>query len=273
MSNSGLHATGKNIKKARQEYAAKLECFRPKEDMLLIQHFALSDAFEGLSADEAKHALTWKFSLKENGSGGPTLKGEAAEMLRNIHYNIDVPLSRVPALISTIAPLFLGRTLEKDELVSATTLRDWMTRLDLIDRYDQQALFVKLQTLPDEDGNPLLYYTCDDDSTHNSVNATRHVCLVTVLNSDGSSSFRLATCKQALTKTSEGNADLNAFSILELLGDRWEVRYLYGGGTTDNASDAVKTVRLTFEKLMATLPIKKKYQNGVLRQPIRKSDG
>jgi len=103
-------------------------------------------------------------------------------------------------------------------------------------------------------GNPLLFFSSDDNSKH--LKEKRHALLFTARSSEGKPMFKLGTTSAAVTADGEGNSDLNVSSLRDILGgedgDGLRALFHYGGGTTDNASDAINTTRLTFDKVMAS---------------------
>ena len=108
----------------------------------------------------------------------------------------------------------------------------------------------------DDDGYGFkkIWYLVTDDSKHWKVD--RHVCLITDCRSSTehghpSPNFRFLTGGVAATKTSEGNSDLNVQVFLNMLP--YNALSHFGGGTTDNASDAKKETRLTFQKIQKHL--------------------
>ena len=76
------------------------------------------------------------------------------------------------------------------------------------------------------------------------------------------------------------NADKNANALVDMLGLLYAVQL--GGGTNDNASDAQKEIRITFEKIMTMVKGSDQfteeevhnilYENDVLRKAIAFDD-
>ena len=62
------------------------------------------------------------------------LSDKSMAILRHVSYCFDVSLTWLPALISTIAPFFLGRLLNEDEWPCVSTCRAHFQQLHLIDR-------------------------------------------------------------------------------------------------------------------------------------------
>lgn len=125
------------------------------------------------------------------------------------------------------------------------------------------------------------FYMSSDDSKHFKKN--RHVAIMTTFEGCGTGEWTIAnfvmpSCRlvtSAVNMVKSNNAEMNAKELVRLLG--LEGAGHLGGGTTDNAADALQETRATFENVMnmcsasndehisiRALP----FVNGVRRRPI-----
>ena len=261
------HASAKaHVNKAREE-VFKSQLAKPQPGELLV------DFLGQIKRINAGQRLSQSHTHQRQLNNQLTLRDPAAQVLRHVTYCYNVSLSRLPGLICAMAPYYLGRALSQEEFSSETTLRARFTRLHKIDTLFLKKDFVTHTAVFDEYDNPILWYTCDDDSKHND--DKRHGLLFSAKHFDGNPRFKFATAAAAVTADSDGNSDLNVAALREIFGndaDGLKAFYHYGGGATDNAPDAGLTTRKTFNKVMALLAPEQRIINGVVREAIQWGD-
>lgn len=215
--------------------------FQPKDDQLLLDYI---DDGQRYSAGERLRAKL--FIPVQNSSR--MLTDTAAQCIRSILFNYNVPLSRFPGLMNCFAVLLLGIALGQTDLPSIATIRTRTYRLQEIDRKRFGKKHSEKFAQPDEYGYYRLWYTSADDAQHARKFDKRHVLLMSSMDDDGQPFFDLLTASGAHGKTSDANSDLNVdvmTSTLPLAGAA-----LYGGNTSDNANDALLEGVQTFDKMM-----------------------
>lgn len=265
-----------NIQVQRKKLVEKMPAglFRPKDSDMLFDWILNGRRYSaGQRVQEATKAKpNFEWDQKANKW---ILTDRASHYLRHIHSAFNIAPSRIPSLWNCFAVLTLGRPLEEDEFVSIRTLRTRFQRLDLIDWQQFNEEFTKWITTPDEYGFRRLWYMVSDDSRHFDMD--RHVCLMTAHRprkdkSDATPNpcFRLLTAAAAVSKGSAGNSALNIEAAQERLSE--EAIKHFGGGTTDNAADALLETRSTFDGIMDRCEVEDTFLYGVARRPLQLGD-
>jgi hypothetical protein len=203
------------------------------------------------------------------------LSDRSAHFLRHISACFGVALARLPSLWQCFAVLILGRPLEQDEFSSSETIRLRCQRLHIFDEHNFAVDFEIYLSGEDMYGFVRLWFSLSDDSRFFKVD--RHGLFMTAHRDNPSGPgayidpcFHILTASAAASKDSEGNSDLNVATFCACLSTRVLVNY--GGGTTDNAPDAIEESRKTFLKVMDTLPLEKRSLYCVLRRPNASGD-
>jgi hypothetical protein len=203
----------------------------------------------------------------------PCLTDEGAHCLRHMLFCYNLSIIRLPALWNCFAVLLLGRGMKDEEFSSLQTIRNRIQRLHHIDEIRFSHEFEQLISKATPNGFKLLFYTVSDDSKHKK--RSRHAVLMSTPSTKDmdaeeqdypTPSFRLLTTDEALTTDSDGNSDLNLKTLMNAVSVKSLTHY--GGNVSDNANDAVKEGKLTFQKLMRTLPLEDQKLYGVERLPI-----
>lgn len=200
-----LASARSNIKRARSELVRSFPTglFAPAKDQSL-----LSWLDDGRRYSKGDRLVSNK--VLSTVDGKKQLTDRTAHILRSIQYEFDIPMRRMPGLWNAFAVLFLDRPLQSNEFSSVPTLRVWNHRLHLIDSYLHGLDFKLSTTNADSYGNPVLFYTSDDDSKH--FRHKRHIVLITDFKDDNGRrlpAWHQLTAGVAVSSSSEGNSDLN----------------------------------------------------------------
>ena len=167
--------------------------------------------------------------------------------------------------------LLTGTAPSEDQLPSPSTIRSHCKQLGILDEYNIQQMFVSLAN----DKSPLNeernYGFLSDDTVHGDRKKS-HVGILTCDDIERGNIerggvdrnsldikekyrvhpvFILGTTSQAVTADCGGNSDLNIESMLKLVPDA--ALPLFSTYASDNANDALKEGRDTWEKYMNTL--------------------
>ena len=120
-----------------------------------------------------------------------------------------------------------------------------------MDRHRFREPFEAYITALNEHGFPILFFGVWDGSKHHAV--SRNIALYSASEVDRRDSRRKATFRQ-LTASACGGGSANdkASRTYEVLCDELPLRVIaqLGGGTTDNASDAISETKAVFKKVM-----------------------
>lgn len=210
------------------------------------------------------------------------LKPEQAFILRHILYTHPrIGLKNIIELYVCYHVAIIGKEPAKEDFPSTSTLRCHIAMLNAIDRHLQGQEIAdslnRLSLLGSKRHGAML----SDDTKHGN-KENRHVLIVTA---DGevmnrvhqwqvNPVFHVLANSEAVTKTSEGNSDLNLQCLTSNIPPATIARF--NGQATDNAPDAKKEARLTFEKIWAFLTGNglgaESTVNGVERRPILLGD-
>lgn len=212
-----------------------------------------------------------------NGQQGLTL--ETGWILRHIMYSFGIPLLQMPSLWAAFYYLILRKPIPERAIASQTSIWNHVYRVHLIDSQLASDEFRGFIRHPSEFGFTRNFGISTDGSKHGGNN--RNVVLMTSNRSSNPAvvdpSFTFLTCSVVNNKGSDFSAKKNVDTMVDALG----LRYLahFGGGTNDNAPDAIKELRKTFEEIIDRLlncpdPAIKNlaYRNGVLRRVIVMGD-
>jgi len=181
----------------------------------------------------------------------PWLPDANSHILRHIQSSNNLSMCRMGPLINQFAVFFLGRVLEDDEFVSSSSLLYRLERLRRIDQHYFNTMFRVWITTKDQYGFIRIWYMVTDDSKHHKT--SRHVVIMTAhvgeaTDVDAKPGFRLLSDAATKAKNSSGNSNANVETMEENLD--MEIMSHFGGGTTDNASDAKKEVVVTFDDIL-----------------------
>ncbi len=279
LSKGGLGRCDQNIRFAREELVTALSCGGmsvPRGNELLYEWQGYTKRIaDGMNVETNVKQL-------DPNSRVETLNLESWYSLRHIMYSHKQPLANIMTLWACFYVLIMGQPLGLANFVSQTALYDNIYRLHLIDQAIESEEFAPWIKQRTENGFMRLYFSSSDDSEFYDRN--RHVVILST-NARSTSpldvdpSFRHVTSSVNMCKSS--NAKKNADAIMKLFADM-EVSMHYGGGCNDNASDAQKEIRVTFEEIMAAIDNCSEeeaerlrallYENGVRRRPIAFGD-
>jgi hypothetical protein len=206
-------------------------------------------------------------------AGRLVLTWSATAAIRHLIYNHNIALTRFPALMLEFYVLIVGRPPTKNELLNDRTLRERMLVMDHLDQWrfgrDLSKYYEKM--LEDECTAQLLWFMQTNDSKHEG-NRDRHAIIQCchVGSPDATRlepGFQLMSVTPSKLKTS--NAENNLATIRRRYRYHPALLAEYGGGSTDNAADALKETLSTFDIIMSNLPPKlepKKMVFGVERR-------
>ncbi len=129
--------------------------FKPRDEEALYDYYFVQlkqwNDGERLNAGQR---LSPQFEAYKNGpNNSPMLTDQAAHVLRHVHYAYNIALSRLPAMVTALAPYF-------------STLRMRFTWLHLFDYYIALAHLLVNTAITDPFGNPILGFYCNEDSEH-----------------------------------------------------------------------------------------------------------
>jgi hypothetical protein len=191
--------------------------------------------------------------------GKKTFTVEAVSYIRSIAYEHNIPLRRLPALWSKFAVLMLRKPLFSAESISHSVMKERVLHIDEID----QQLFCKemekylLQLTPR--GFKRYWYMISDDSKHCD-KENHHVLIISCLKKlavkyaeEGhlEKSFQFLGASMAGGKASLQNANKNVEVFKRFITPKMLAHF--GGGCSDNANDAQKELRTTFENIQTYL--------------------
>ena len=191
--------------------------------------------------------------------GKRTFTTEAVSHVRSIAYEHNVPIRRLPSLWSKFAVLMLRQPLLSVDATSHAQIKERMMHVDDVD----QQLFCKelekhlLGLTPR--GFKRCWYMMSDDSKHKD-KENHHVLVMSCLKNvtvkhgvDGKveKSFQFLCASMAGGKASLVNANKNVEVFKRLITPAMHAHF--GGGCSDNANDAQKELKITFEAIQTFL--------------------
>ena len=187
------------------------------------------------------------------------LKTEVAQMIRHIIYTCPgIGISKFPEIFAYCCVIFTGK--EPKRIPSASTIRLHIARLNQFDLEENKQMYEALAKDVSPYGTPRMIGIITDDTKHGERDK-RHVVILScdsLRSSDKRDSndvkerwaispvYILCTTGKAVTPDCEGNSDLNVEVIWKLLPRC--AFHLYNSFVSDNANDAVKEGRLTWDK-------------------------
>ena len=243
MSSQQLNNSRSNIRKARDRLVACLHSQGPPRDGQPLRLW-LSDMKR---YGEGRDVAASNFELQRF-NGNPTLSLPAIYLLRHILYTHNLPLSSVLTLWASFHMLIMRRPLEQQHFISQSTLWSNVQRLHYIDSALVNQKFHPIISQRTPNGFRRYFYSSSDDSEIQ--NRNRHVLLISTNASNDpfnvQPSYRHVTLSVSAVKSE--NASKNAKAIVEMLTLPFAA--YYGGGTNDNAADAQKEIRCTFDDIM-----------------------
>jgi hypothetical protein len=187
------------------------------------------------------------------------LRTEVAQMIRHIIYTCPgIGISKFPEIFAYCCVIFTGK--EPKRIPSASTIRLHIARLNEFDLEENKQMYEALAKDYSPCGTPRMIGIITDDTKHGDKDK-RHVVILAcdslVSSNDRDSDdpktrwaispvYILGTTGKAVTADCEGNSDLNVDTIWKLIPQ--SALHLYNSFVSDNANDAKKERRLTWEK-------------------------
>ena len=279
LSRRGLKLCSQNIQFAQEELVRELTLAKlsiPRDNELLHEWQTYS---QRVSAGERFEVS--RRELDPN-SRVPTLSLCAWFILRDILYTHKLPLSQLMTLWASYYVLIMGRPIETSYMALQGAIYSNVYRLHHIDQVIESEDFGTWIKECTPHGFMRVFYSSSDDSEFFKQN--RHVVIVSTNGETKSPSgcdpsFRHVTSSVNMFKSS--NAQKNAKYITKLFDDL-EAALHYGGGCNDNAADAQKEIRVTFDNVMVAVEdcsdeVADRVSgllsyNGVVRRPIAFGD-
>ena len=246
--------------KLAKDNVLKMNVFKPLNGQFLV-HW-LNDA------ENRANQLIPNPIMERGFNEQPKVKIEAAAMMRHILIQFQPSAKKFPALLNCFAVLLIGRTLRDDEFPSRKTIMDHMLVLHKLEWKQFCIEFEPKIQRCTKHNFKRLWYSISDDSKHHRVD--RHILLMSSLDADDLPIFKLLTAAMSASKDSAGNADANVYSFMENLTPA--ILAHYGGSCTDNASDALKECRLTFDSILESIPNHKRSLYGYIRKIVQLGD-
>ena len=189
-----------------------------------------------------------------------TLTDEAAHILRAIVFEFNVPISKVAGLWGYFYVLILRLPIPFAEFCSDSTLLMRFQRLSCIDRYLFHQELEEYFATACPYGFKKFWYHTSDDSQHQGLcgKTKRHALLgsgAQIVPYIGTGTpepvIRHLTSGEAAAGDSASNAILDMVTFMAVYS--LQVLACYGGGTTDNAGDAMLETVVLFSLVMAAL--------------------
>ena len=100
----------------------------------------------------------------------------AGVIMRHIVFIFSVSLTKFPAMMNSFAILLCGRALKSDEFVSKRTVKNHITRINLIDDHLIAQEYEKIFNVEQKYGFKCMWYSATDDTKHGKAGA-RYVAL------------------------------------------------------------------------------------------------
>jgi len=198
-------------------------------------------------------------------TGPKELRPEVAFIIMHILFtNPNIGISKFPELFTEMHVLMTGKAPSEDQIPSPSTIRSYIKQITNLDEYDIQQQYIALSKDKSPAGEKRYFGLLSDDTKHGR--SKHHVAILTIDNlsktGDRQSSdlkerwrvspqYILATTGQAIKADCESNSDLNIECMMRLVPD--EAFPHFNIFASDNANDASKEGRLTWEKYIAKL--------------------